>query len=762
MTRVVGQRLPRVDALGKAQGTTRYTSDLTLPGLLLGKFLRSPHPHAVLRGIDPRRARRVPGVRAVLTHADAPPQRYNSSYRMPKDKKVLRFDQRVLDDRVRFVGDKVAAVAAESEDAALEALELIQVEFEPLPVVTDPEEALQAGAPEIHPGGNLAADPFVFAWGDVEQGFREADLVLEGRYELGTVQHANMENKSCLAAWGPDGRLTVWSATQVPFAVRHVLAMALGVSPQRVRVIAPPLGGGQGERSDMWDEDVCALLAKATGRPVRLSLSREEQFTSSRTRHGGVVCSKIGLKKDGTLVARSLKAVLNTGAYATMGARVAASFGVRTVALYRTPHVAYEGLLAYTNSPVAGGMRGFGSPQAGFVIETQLDEAAETLGIDPIELRMRNIVRKGDRYFNIDWKIHSCGVGEGLRALAERVGWTERRRRLPQESPNPLRRGIGVAIGNHISTVMPFFADFGEAILKLNEDGTVNLLSGVVDIGTGSSTILTQVVAEELGLCAEDVVVVTGDTDHTPLDMGSHSSRTTYVGGGAVLDAAKNLKRLILQEAAECLEAPAGEGVLENGGISVRGAPDRRITLKELAEALAFGKVPRQLIATGHVTPQNMAPPYSVCVAEVEVDIESGVIRPLRILEAIDCGRAINPASVEGQLEGAIAMGLGYALTEELVIDRTGAVVNGTLMDYKLPSAIDLPATETFIVDSEEPTGPFGAKGLGEASLVPIAPAIANAVAHATGVRLRSLPLRPEALVAGLKRIGPVRSPAPT
>jgi putative selenate reductase molybdopterin-binding subunit len=753
---VVGSRIPQLQGRGKVTGSQRFTTDLTAPRLLHAKILRASVAHAAISRIDCSQAWKVPGVVDVITFQDVPDRRYNSAFRNPNDALTLRPDERILNERARHVGDRIAAVAAETKQAALRALAAIEVEYEPLPVYIDPVEALGPDATEIHEGtGNAASEPFVVEFGDVERAMAEAPVSVRGRFRLPAVQHANLEPKAVIAEWDAEGRVTIRATTQVPFHVRTVLIQALDLGADRIRVIAPDLGGGQGERSDPGDEFVAVVLAKRTGRPVKLVNSREEQFTSTRVRHGAVLEASLAANRDGELIARTTTATLATGAYATMGYRVLKSLGIRSAALYRVPNLRYEGRLAYTNTPVAGGMRGFGSPQAAFVVETQLDELAAQLDVNPIDIRIRNLVKPGDPYLDLDenWQIRSAAAVDGLRVVRRLCNWDEKRQGLRAPQPDAMRRGIGVAVGSHISTVMPYYRDHGDALVKLHENGTVFVYTGVPDTGTGSTTIFAQLAAQELGLPHTSIRVVTGDTDLVPYDQGAHSSRTTYVAGEAVRRAAAELKIQICREAASMLECGIDDVELTDGLVKVRGVPSSGVGIEKLAHWIRYeSDDPHQLIAERSHLPKSIAPPFAICVAEVAVDPRTGQVRVERMLEAIDCGKPVNPMFVEGQLHGAIHMGLGAALCEEMRFDGQGRPLTRSFAEYQLLRSVDMPEIRVVILDSTEPTGPFGAKGLGEASVVPVAASVANAVAHAVGAHPHELPLTPERVLALMHR----------
>jgi putative selenate reductase molybdopterin-binding subunit len=755
-TRAMGAPVPQQQAAAKVSGGQVYTGDLALPGMLYARVLRSPHAHAEVVRIDVSRAREVPGVVDVITFEDVPEHRYNPAFRNPNDAETLVPDERVLNEKARFEGDRIAAVAAESERAARAAVALIEVEWRILEPLVEPLAALAGGATEIHAGSsNHAAKPIELAYGEPGPAWEQAEVKIEGTFRIGGQQHANLEPKTSLATWTGE-RLTLYTTTQVPFHVRTVISHALEIPEADARIIALDQGGGQGERSDPADDFVVVVLARRTGRPVRLTNSREEQFTSTRVRHAAVVESRLGADADGNLVVRDTEATIATGGYAGMGYRVILSLGVRSAALYRVPHIGYRGTVAYTNTPVSGGMRGFGSPQAAFPIESQLDQLAERLEIDPIELRVRNLSQAGDRYLDLDptWTIQSNEAVQGLRVLRERTAWDRKRVSLREPQPDGLLRGIGVAVGSHISTVMPYYRDHGDAIVQLHENGSVMLTIGVPDTGTGSSTVFAQIAAEAIGLDSEKVILNTGDTDLAPYDQGAHSSRTTYVAGGAVRKAATELKNEVLREAGLYLEVDPGDLEIADGRIAVAGSPARSIGLDDLAHWLRYeSDHPRRLVASGSMLPTSIAPPYAIAVAEIAVDPRTGIVRVEAMTEAIDCGRAVNPMFVEGQLHGAMHMGIGAALCEDMLFDDAGRLTTRTFGDYQLLRAADMPKIETVILDSEEPTGPFGAKGLGEASVVPIAPAIANAFAHATGVRPFEMPITPERALELLGRL---------
>jgi xanthine dehydrogenase molybdenum-binding subunit len=737
---VVGKSFPMLDAYAKVKGEAKYVGDMDLPGMLHGKILRSPYPHARILDIDVSKAKALPGVKAVITYKDVPAVKYNSAERFFGQLAALPATETILAEKARYVGDRIAAVAATSEEIAEKALELISLKYEELPAVFDPEEALEEGAPAIHEGGNLAKHVEMVV-GDVEEGFKKSDFVFEGKYRTQIVQHCPLETHACLASY-QGGRLTVWVPTHTPFPFRFILARALLLPINKIRIISPLIGGGFGGKNEVVDEVVCAALAIKTGKPVKMVMSREEEFYCSRTRHSSVSYLKTGVKKDGTLVAREMKTILNTGAYASGGPLVLSVLGAHTFSLYRIPHIRFDGYCVYTNLPVAGAMRGYGNPQGTFPGEVQLDEIAEELGMDPVEIRIKNAVRAGDLNPLTGLPLGNVGFIECLKRGAEKIGWYRKRDEYRNKAGR-FRRGIGVACGSHNTGTFPSVVpEFSSAIVSVNEDGTVNLLTGVADLGTGSSTTLAQIVAETIGVNLEDVTVVAADTDVTPIDRGVFASRGAYIGGLAAREAAVEARELLLEEASKILGADKRKLAAGQGIIFSTQDPEKKIAIADVVRsALSRKDGPRQII--GKATVHASANPYSYAAqfAELLVDSETGEIKVLKMVAAHDVGRAINPSIVEGQIEGALAMGLGYALKEELIFDDKGRPKNADFGSYELVRADEMPEIEVILIELGEPSGPYGAKGVGEIGLVPTAPAIVNAIYNATGERFREIPV---------------------
>ncbi len=772
---IVGKRVPmtkKQKALDKVDGKAKYTTDLKLPRMIHAKILRSPYAHASVLKVDASRAEKKPGVIATLTYKDVSPEPHGI---LPPPHPQDLYTLPSIGGKVRYVGDPVAAVAAENVDAAEEALEHIAVKYEELPTIFDAEKAIKPEAPKIHPWGNLAVDPMKVEFGNIEKGFRESDYLFEDTYRTSIQCHACSEPHSCVVSWDSDGKLTVQAGTAGPFQTQHNLALALGVSLERIRVKVPPggFGGGFGSKfhTQSMGLDIAALLAKKAHRPVKLVFTREEEFACTQTRHPTVIRLKTGVKKDGTLTARSSKAIYDTGAYATSGPLVFTR-ALRSMALWKCSNIKYEGLLVYTNKPVAGSMRGFGNPQHTFAVELQNDEIIEELGIDPIEWRLKNHIRVGDvnkapgewapgkplgggNWIPALYKIDSCGLSECIEKGAEKIGW-RKKRRVSRKVEDKKKRGIGVACGMHTSGGKPTPWLTG-VYVKLNEDGTINIISGGCDHGgTGQHTAMAQICAEELGVCLEDIEVTAEDTEVTPYDVGTAgASGGTYTVGGAVMEAVTDLKKKILKQAAPLLRAPVKDLEINEGFVYLKGSPKKRVSLANLAKKAMLYRRPYTHIQGESVYYQSTtnAPPFVVNFAEVEVDTETGQVKVLRLVAAHDSGRAINPMFFEGQVHGGLQQGIGYALTEGLIIDeKSGIPLNSTFLDYNILSSADMPKVEVIIVETEEPTGPFGAKGLGEPTLICTAPAVANAIYNAVGVRIKELPITPEKILESLRR----------
>jgi xanthine dehydrogenase molybdenum-binding subunit len=748
---VIGRSVKRTDLTAKVTGTAQYVADMAHAGLLHGRTLRSTIAHARIRRIDTARALALPGVKAVLTHENVPRVLHAGSPH-PRSASVTA-DQYILDDRVRYWGEGIAVVAATSEQIAEEALALIDVEYEPLPALFSVEDALAPGAPLLHerePGGNLVLPPVLVERGDVERGFAEADLVIEGEYEGGRPTPAYMEPNVVTCEWDGNANLTVWISTQTAFMVRGIMAEVLGLPLHKVRVLVDHMGGGFGAKQDLFQtEFCCALLAKQTRRPVRMEYTREETFLGGRTRHPFKMWLKQGFRKDGTITAREARIVFNSGAYGSHGPGVTIVGTNSLTSLYRCENVRVEGRCVYTNSPIAGAFRGYGCVQTYYALDIQMDEAAERLGLDPAELKLRCAVREGD----LAPSNHPV-IGHGLedcirRGIAE-VGWPALRRRARDEQ-GPLRRGWGMGCEMHGSSAYPGIKEQGNAIVKMNEDGTVVLMTGTAGLVTGAHTALAQIVAEELGVRFEDVSVMHGDTHVVPWDIGAFASHTTYMGGRAAQMAATEVKKQLLERAASELEAAPGDLRVAGGTIRVAGT-DRSISVKD-AVSPRKGVPAAQFVGSATYYPTKSYS-FAAHFVEVAVDTETGRIEVLQVVPVHEIGKVIHPVAAAGQIEGGIQQGIGHTLYEDYQIDmETGRSLNANFVDYKMPLAMDMPPIRTVILETApDPGGPFGAKGVGEDPIVAIGPAIANAVHDAIGVRFRHYPIRPEQVLQALRR----------
>jgi len=747
---IVGTSVKRSDLLAKVTGDAKYVADMTLPGLLHARSKRSNIAHARILRIDTSRALALPGVKAVLTHENVPRVLHAGSPH-PRSASVT-CDQYILDDKVRYWGETVAVVAATSEEIAEAALDLIEVEYEALPAVFTVEDAVRPDAPQIHdrePGGNLVLPPVVVSRGDIERGFAEADFVIEGEYEGGRPTPAYMEPNACMCQWDGNGNLTVWISTQTAFMVRGIMAEVLGLPLHKVRVLVDHMGGGFGAKQDLFQSEfLCALLARQTRRPVRMEYTREETFLGGRTRHPVKIWLKQGFRKDGTLSARQARIVYNSGAYGSHGPGVTIVGTSAMTSLYRCENVQLEGRCVYTNSPIAGAFRGYGVVQTYYALDIQMDEAAVKLGMDPAELKLKNAVRAGD----LAPSNHPL-IGHGLEDCIQRgmqeVGWAALRRRA-RDAGGPQRRGWGMGCEMHGSSAYPGIKEQGNAIVKMNEDGTVVLLTGTAGLGTGAHTALAQIVAGELGLRFESVSVMHGDTDVVPWDIGAFASHTTYLGGRAAQLAAVEIKRQLFERAAKLLEAAPDDLESADGSITVRGS-ERSMTIRD-AVAPRKGIPAAQFVGTATYHPTKSYS-FAAHFVEVNVDIETGQITVLQVVPVHEIGKVIHPVAAAGQIEGGIQQGIGHTLYEDYQIDmRTGRSLNANFVDYKMPLSMDMPTIRTVILETApDPGGPFGAKGVGEDPIVAIGPAIANAVYDAIGVRFRHYPIKPEQVLQALR-----------
>lgn len=764
-TSVIGASPWRVDGIGLVRGAPLFVDDVQMRGMLHIKMLGSPHAHARIRDIDVGPALKMKGVHLVLWHGNTPRVPHTTAgqgYPEPSPHDAFMFDT-----KVRFVGDRVAAVVAETPAIAREARRRIRVDYEVLDPIFDPRAASRPGAPVIHDepdaegihdaARNVAAH-FACEIGAVARGFEMAEIIAAAETESGYAQHCPIEPHVCIAHLDPEGRLVLRSSTQVPFHCRRIVAQCLQIPIARVRVIKPRIGGGFGAKQEILLEDVCGLAALRTGRPVKWELTRAEEFYASRTRHPMAVELKMGVTRDQRITAIDMRVLSNTGAYGTHSLTVLTNAGAKTLPLYHAEHVRFAGDAVYTNLPVAGAYRGYGGTQGAFALETLIDEICERAGFDPIEFRKRNHIRQGETSpvfaamgegkEGVAQVIASCGLDECIDRGAAAIGWHEKRGK-GRDLPGPIKRGVGMAClmqGSGIPLI-----DMGAARIKMNEDGSFNLFVGATDLGTGSDTVLAQIAAEVLAVPIEKVLVLSSDTDLTPFDTGAYASSTTYISGGAVLRAAEACRAEILAYAAEMWLVPAETLRLEDG--HVVGPDGRSVDYRHLVHRafMGFGGQQRQFEGhASHVSPTS-PPPFSAHFAEVEVDTETGLVRVVKYVAAVDCGVAIHPRLAEGQVEGAVVNGISYALCEQMVFDGRGRMKNASFADYRIFTSLDTPPIETILVATHEPTGPFGAKSIAEICINGPTPAIANAIADATGVRLRKSPFLPERVLSCLR-----------
>ncbi len=809
--RTVGKPEPKVDAVKLALGKPAFTDDLEMRGMLTAKMLTSPLAHARIKRIDASRARALPGVAAVLTWQDIPRVVYSTAGQ--SDPIPGPLDMFSLDHTVRYVGDRVAFVAAETEEIAAAALKLIEVEYEELPAILDSRAALDnptrlhpepeyVNFADSDPARNLAAHIHIDI-GDVEQGFAEADRIFEYEYEVPKVQQAHIEPHVVVTWWDEDDRLTIRTSTQVPFHARRILSPVLGLPIKRIRVIKPRIGGGFGGKQEVMIEDVAAHLTIATGRPVRFEYTRAEEFVSARSRHPMRVRLKTGVKADGTITANAMYALSDTGAYGCHALTVTGNTGHKAMALYvgdgkyrEKPNIQFIADIVYTNTPPAGAFRGYGVPQGFWPVERQMERIARALHLDPIEFRLKNALRTGElQPFSTAWSegrapspetIETNGLEECVRQARLAIGWDEKygnegwramsdvrsvtphpARRTPHSA---LRKGIGVALVMQ-GTAIPYL-DMGGASIKMNDDGSFNLLVGATDLGTGSDTVLAQIAAEILGVPLDDIIVHSSDTDFTPFDVGAYASSTTYISGAAVARAAQAVAEQIKTRAAKMLtppSLPAGGGEMDsppvNGGSQRGVAPheitlsDRRayasdgrsVTMSEIGHHSLHKEDQRQIMAVGSYMSPVAPPPFGAQFAEVTVDMETGMVTVDNLVMAVDSGVIVNPQTASGQIEGGMTQALGYAVSEEMVYDEKGRAREKDLRAYHIFHAHEMPDLTTIFVETFEPSHPFGLKAVAEIPMDGVAPAVGNAILDACGADLSVIPATPERVWRALR-----------
>ena len=754
----VGKRVSKKDAPSKVTGSAVFIQDIALPGMLYGKILYSSYPHARIKSINTAKAEKLSGVKAVLTGATIPPFKFG----VYKDNPPLKTG------KVCSLRDEVAAVCATDPETAEEALSLIEVEYEELPAVFDPLEAMKEGAPLIHEGHlggkekkptNVLNLPWRLLAGDIEAAKKEAAYVVEGTYSTQWVTHCCMATSGCIAQVDTANNLTMHSNTQIPYLAQRdfIDAMgAFGYKGKRVRVIQSAIGGGFGSKLDTYAyEYIAILLALSARRPVKIVFTREEEFLATSPRQCTVTRISHGCTKEGKLLFRDIEMILDNGAYTSWGATTPSVMMLPISSLYKVPNVKYTAKCVYTNNTYSQAMRGYGNPQATFAIESSLEELAEAAGLDPYEFRLMNANEPGETTPQ-KFKITTCGMKECMAEVKSRLGWSGRRHEKKG-------RGFGMASLVHVGGGARVYKSDGcGTIIKVDDYAKVDVFTGSSDIGQGSETVIAQIVAEVLGIPTEDINVINNDTDVCPWDVGVHASRTTFVAGNSALGAALKIKQQLLETAGQALEEDPSGLEISQGVIFARHNKEKNISLGKVLRNAHYVAGGRMLMAEHFYDPPNenfdrefkgnlsVTYAYGAHGVEVEVDRQTGRVRIVNYVAAHDVGKAINPMLLEGQISGGGVMGLGYALSEKMVY-KNGRLMNANYLDYKLLTAKDIPPMQAVIVETDEKDGPFGAKGIGEPGLVPTAPAIANAIYDAVGVRIKDLPITPEKVLAALK-----------
>lgn len=763
----VGQRLERVDGIRKVTGDLKYTDDLKMPGMLYAAVKRSPYPHAKILNIDISKAEKLPGVKAITTGKD-----------FPKRVGLYLADKTFLAvDKVRYRGEAVAAVAAETLEIAEEAVRLIEVEYEELEPVTDALEAMKPGAPLVHPDlgeyshtpifhtvpGTNISEHFKLRKGNVEEGFKQADYILESSFYVPHIQHCPIENHVAIAKYDRDGSLTVWASCQSPYAVRAALSAAFEIPLNKLRVISPAVGGGFGSKAGTTLEGIVIPLSMRTGRPVKLTYSREDEFVNSYVRQAMYSKFKTGVTKEGKIVALEVEFVWDGGAYTEYGVNITKSAGFAMAGPYEVPNIHGDSYCVYTNNPVGGPYRGFGMAEIHFCIEQNMDTVANAIGMDPIEFRKINAHKPGGRTATNEPVYHNCGLVECIDTVARDIDYY-----TPSEQPKDSKkvRAKGIACGMKAPSMPNNVAS--SAIIRLNEDGTAYLSVSAQDIGQGSDTTLIQIAAEALSLPPEKITITTGDTANTPYEWQTVASRITFCAGNAILKAAEDVKRQLIELASIKLSTYPRDLKLEDGYVVSTQYPDKRVSYAELALGLTMpdgSGVHGPIIGRGSFIPENVKNfdletgqsekpvafwTYGANAVEIEVDTETGHIKVLKVASCWDVGKVINPTLIEGQIQGGIVQGIGSALFEEIKLDR-GKFLNQSFMDYKIPTVGDMPEMIIKFVENEQHDGPFGARGIAEPAMIPAAPAIANALYNALGVRVHQIPLTPERVLQAIK-----------
>lgn len=758
--KVIGNSVSRLDGVAKVTGKAKYADDYFEREMLIGKVLRSPYAHAKIRSIDVSKAKNLEGVEAVITYEDLPKIKFATAGHPWTFDKAHRDveDRLIITDKVRFCGEPVAAVVAIDEIIALKAIKLIDVEYEVLPFVMDQEEAIKEGAPIIHEErkDNIISS-FGNGVGNIEKELREAEKVFTGKFNTSTVQHCHLENHSAYAYMESDGRIVIVTSTQIPHIVRRIVGHALGLPWGKIRVIKPYIGGGFGNKQDVVIEPLTAAMTLAVnGRPVRYALTREECFIDTRVRHAMRFTFKTGVTKEGKLLAIDIKNLVNNGAYASHGHSVTMSCGSKFRPLYDFNAIKYEPKTIYTNMPVAGAMRGYGVPQISFALESHLDDIARELNIDPVEFRLKNLVKQNHVDPSSKNVVRSMGLSQCLEKGMELINWNEKKK-LYKNQTGSLRRGVGMACFSYFAGTYPVALEAAGARIVMNQDGSVQLQIGATEIGQGSDTIFAQMTSEVLGIPIDMIHVISNqDTDVTPFDTGAYASRQTFVTGAAVKKAAMEVKSKVLQFASrknglnpEVMDIVDCNIVEKTTGIVV-------CSLEQIALESFYDRIYSSPITSDtSVNIRTNVVAYGATFAEVEVDIKTGQITVVEIYNIHDSGTIINPMLAEGQVHGGVSMALGYALSEQMIFDeKTGRTLNNNFLDYKLQTILDTPNIGSAFVEIPDDAGSFGQKSLGENTTLSPAPAIRNAVLDATGVAFNRIPMNPQRVFEKFKEEG--------
>ena len=763
---VVGKPIPRVDAIEKVTGKAIYIDDLMFPNLLYGKVLRSKFAHAKILHLDTSKAEKFPGVKAVVTGKE-----FATNFDNPLVGSPLADQPFLAVEKVRYIGEPIAVVAAINQEIAEDALDLIRVEYEQLPAVLNVEDALKNDRPLVHesfnnfrysPGFKPVENSNICCYieitnGNIEQGFREADFIFEDIFTTHSTQHVPMECHVAIAQFNPDDSITIWAPDQSPYGGQNLISAALKIPESRVRIITPPyIGGGFGGKLNLSGlMPIVAIAWKTNYRPVKIVLTREEEFVSTTIRHSSIIKLKSGVKKDGTIISRYAKLMFDTGAYADIGPIVLGKAATGSLGPYKIPHIKVEGYCVYTNKAIAGAYRGFGIPQVCWAYESQMDIIADKLGINSIDIRLKNIVEEGYITPTEKQEAHAVGLGKCLIKVRENMSQKGEGKIIENR-----KRGKGVACG-YKTAKTPSGAN---AFVKLNSDAGADIFVSSVEMGQGVNTIFAQIVAEELSIPFNNIRVLPADTNITPFFPASNASRVTFYLGNAVKKAAQDIKEQLFKIAQDILQVDKEDLALEQGLFFVKKEPERKVKIMEIMKKTYPGGI--SILGRGtyyqyklgsfpsHVKveiPTTEVWMYASQGVEVEVDTETGRVKILKVVAVHDVGKAINPITCEGQIEGGVLMALSNAMFEELLFNEKGKILNSSLLDYKIPSALDMPEIKAILVEEAHREGPYGAKGLGEMVAVPTAPAIANAICDAVGIRIKDLPITPDKLLRALK-----------